>query len=218
MAITIKIYDGFSPMLDEIGKIHYGMAMDALDQSANHIRKKQREAIGWSGSHHWRQKVVDGKRRIYRGSPKAVGSNRMSHSNGSILSPSHMKNFINSWVSEKHMMAVVGGRHKSYRPSIWRDGKRVGRGSKVSGVSEKTFGILQKLNDGGTYKEQSSYYKKTRDNGMDRFKNANFKARRFMQKGRSIAMPRVRDIMTKKLEMLIGKQINRTQVKTKVVA
>jgi len=215
-SVKIQIYDGFTPLLDKIATLSYGLGMDALDQSANTIRKSIRNQMELSSRHLWSQSVVNGKRRIHRGvTAKRPGSNMMNHKTGGPYRPNHMKNFITSWVSERHMVAVVGGMHKAYRPKLRRNGKVVGTGRKVGGVSEATYGILKKLNDGNA---NDSSYKKARPSSMPGFKNAKYKKRNFVEKGRTIAIPRVKQIMGDKLEMLIAKQVNRANIKGRMVS
>ena len=227
MSIKLTIFDGVTPMLDEIATIHYGMGLDALDHAGSALRDATRQAMWLGGAHRWNQSVemaTQGKnkgrptRRIFLGKVRAVGK-MMSHRTGSVHKPGHIKNFITSYLMERSMTMVVAGKHKAFRAKTRRNGKVVGSQRRTQAVGKGSYGILQKLNNGGSYDQQSSDYKQhARGKTMDSFKNARYKPRRFIEKGRASAMPMVRHIMTTKLEKLIGQQINRAQVKAREVA
>ena len=218
MSIKITIYDGAIPMLDKIASISYGLGLDALDQAGIELREQTRRAFGMSGSHKWTFKInKKGKRTIVKSEANQVFGRRLSHRTARKYRPDSMKNFVTSFLDERHMLMVVGGQHKSFRPKKRREGKVVGTLARVSGITDATHAILRKLNDGGRVDEE--YHKETRGGkSIEGFSNAYYKPRRFFQKGRARAMPKVRHIMTSKLEMLIAKQVNRVDVRTKVRA
>jgi len=226
-SIKLTIFDGATPMLDKIATIHYGMGLDALDHAGSALRDATRQAMWLGGAHRWGQSVEvanQGKnkgrptRRVFQGKMRAVGK-MMSHRTGGIHKPGHMKNFITSFLMERSMTMVVAGKHKAFRAKTRRDGKVTGSQRRTQAVGKASYGILQKLNNGGTYSQQSSdYTQHARKKTMDGFKDARYKPRRFIEKGRSSAMPRVRYIMTTQLEKLIGQHVNRATVKVRKVA
>jgi len=77
---------------------------------------------------------------------------------GSQDNPENMASMIKNYLDEKNHLVVVMGRHKSFRPIKFRDGKRVGfEGKTISGTAKggennpnDIINIFQKLNDGGT--------------------------------------------------------------------
>jgi len=212
MSIKITIFDGAIPMLDKIASISYGLGLDALDQAGIELRNQTRRAFSMSGSHNWTAKIgKNGKRTIVKSGRQVFGK-RLSHKTTKDFSPNNMKSFITSYLMERSLTMVVAGNHPNFRPKMRRNGKVVGSLRKVSGVTESTSAILQKLNDGGSTNE--AYDKLTRSGkSMRGFKDAKYRPRRFIQKGRAMAMPKVRHIMTSKLEMLIAKQVNRTTIR-----
>jgi hypothetical protein len=216
MAVKIQIFDGQIPLLDEIAKANYGQGLDALDHASTKLRDAKRAAFRASKSHNWSMRISkNGNRIIIRTTrPQRLGK-RLSHVTGKPEPVENMESFITSYLNPKSLTAVIAGRHKAFTPVKRRDGKPVGKLSRVSGVSKATYGILQKLNDGDA---NSSEYKTARQKSMERFKNANYTANRFIERGRAMAMPEVQQIMTSKLDMLMGRQINNANIKTRVVS
>ena len=216
MSIKITIYDGAIPLLDEIAKQSYGLGLDALDQAGIELRDQTRRAFK-SFAHEWSQEFSrkSGKMQIKKGYGNNPLGLRKSHTTGRNFRPKNMSNFITSFLMEKNMTLVVAGMHKSFRPKKRRDGKVQGTLSKVGGVSNSSLAIIRKLNDGN---ENDADYKKVRPESMPRFKNANYKKRNFIEKGRALSMPKVRNIMTTKLENMIARQVNRTDVKVRKFA
>lgn len=220
MSIHITIYDGATPMLDQIAQASYGAALDILDRAGSKIRKSSREAFHTSEAHYWHTKYVNGKRRIYRGNTPAVfGQRRSAAKQGAVASPSSVANHISSFLMEKHLTMVVGGVHPTFRATIWRDGKAVGTNAPTKKVGSASYQIIKKLNDGGTYASLDPEYKRLlRRRQMRGFRNAVYRPRKFMERGREMAMGAVTELMTSKLEAMIHRQVNRATVKTKVWA
>jgi len=77
---------------------------------------------------------------------------------GSQDKPESMANLIKNYLDEKNHLVVVMGRHPTFKPIKFRDGKRVGfQGKTIKGTSKggennpnDIINIFQKLNDGGT--------------------------------------------------------------------
>lgn len=218
MSVKLQIYDGMTPMLDKIAMIHYGMGLDVLDQAGQKMRKSIRTALERSPRHRWQQKIVNGKRVIFRGQGKRPRGMMFSHTRGGIHQPGHIKHYITSYLMERSMTVVVGGKHPRFRAKTRRNGKVTGYQKAVQAVGDTAYGILQKIDAGGTYDEQSSDYKKARPSTIKSFKNARYRRTNFVAKGRNAAMSGVRDLMTNKLEQLIGRQVNRETVKMRRVA
>ena len=217
MSLKLTIFDGATPMLDKIAEIHYGMGLDALDHAGSTLRDATRKALIRS-SHNWWQKVKNGKRIIYKGGQRPTG-HMMSHRTGSTHRPGNIASFITSHLMERSMTMVVAGKHKAFRAKTWRNGKVVGYQNRTSATGKASYAILKKLNDGGTYEEQSNDYKTlTRTKMMERFESARYQKRNYIEEGRGAAMGDVKEIMTKQLEKLIGQQINRVNVKARKVA
>lgn len=221
MALHIKIFSGTDAMLDLIAKANYGQGLDALDHAGIKLRESQRAAMLASTTNISRfydkkgnlQIVKRGRIRIQQ----ALGQ-RISHINkGSMDSPPSMTNFITSNLIPNHMMMVVGGKHSDLYPKTRRDGKVVGTEKKVGAVSKFSYAILQKLNSGDA--EINPDYEKIYKNKTEAkvFKNANFRKQFFIEKGYASAKGAVEEIMTTKLEQMIGVQINRATVYTKEV-
>jgi hypothetical protein len=217
VSVKITIYDNAIPMLDEIASIHLGMAKDVLDQAGAKIRKATREAFASSQSHDWFTKYVNGKRVIYRlPGRKAVFGGR--HGMNLEGSPT-MGGMINSFLMEDSLTMVVSGMHKRFVAKKWRNGVVQGYERPTSAVEQGTYQILKKLNEGGSYDSlDPMYHKKRRPKTIRSFRNAQYKPRNFIERGRTASMGKVTELMTSKLESMIHRQVNRATVKTQVRA
>lgn len=221
MSVKIEIYDATTPLLEKIALLSRGVALESLSVAGSKIQKAARSALR-SHSHNWFQYVRDGKVIIKKeeNALRELGL-RMSHSSGDAANPSSMANFITSYLNEKSLLVVVGGRHKSLTPTKFDNGEAVGKMGRVSGVSKQSQAILHKLNTGErTITDKSGNIQHTWDGqtkSMRRFQNAKYKGRRFMEAGYSSSASSVVDSMTKRYELLLGKAVNRATIKVKKV-
>ena len=62
MAVTISVYDGSIPLLDEIAKIHWGAAKESLSVAGNHLRTASRRASIAAEGTGWSFNIVNGRR------------------------------------------------------------------------------------------------------------------------------------------------------------
>jgi len=203
-------------MLDQIALIHTESALDALDHAGTKLREAIRKSLRESQRSKWIVKVVDGKRRWIRGDKPGEFGGRFNFKKAG---PEGMANMVNSFLMPRAMTLVVAGMNKSASVAQYRDGKVVGA-LRVGQVLGGSYEILKKLNNGGSFDSQSMRYKGTRM-GIDTKpigKNPTYTARRFIERGRASAMADVQAIMTSQLEALIGRQINRVNIKTQVRA
>ena len=212
MSIKITVSDGLTPMLDEIFKLNYGYGLQTLDYAGMKIQKKTRDSMS-NQMNNWFQiykEVKQGKnkgkttRRIVQLKNYHQLGDRTSHQNlGGKASPSSMKNFVTSYMMPKAMTVIVGGKHPSFTPIKYRDGKVVGTLKRVNAVSDSTHALLRKLNNGNMNEEYKSLHRKK---SMKRFgANPAYKNNGFYEKGRNASMGQVRDIMTSKMEALLQK-------------
>ena len=218
-SIKIEIFDGQIPLLDEISKAHYGLGLDALDHAGTVLRENTRKALLSSQRHSWSMTISKtGKRRIiFNPKEKQNPGIRRSHSTGKPFGGNgNMANFINSFLMEGKLTMVVAGKHPSFKPKRRRDGKVVGFERKVSGVTEQTYQILRKLDSGDADAEYRKHVNRPLDKEI--FPNARYARRDFIAKGRSASMSRVSSIMTSTLEKAIGRQVNRANIKTRMVS
>ncbi len=214
MSLKIQIFAGAIPMLDVIAEANYGQALDALDHAGMAIQNAQRQMLRASTTD-WRQFYKDGKRRIYKTKFSNMLGKRVSHQNRNNKGkPLNMANFITSNLMAGSMTMVVGGKHKAFTPKFYRDGQVVGFGKRVQATTKSSYAILQKLDSGSTDGEYKSL---VRPKSMPNFESAVYKKQNFIAKGRAMAMPKVQQIMTSKLESMIHKQINRATVKVREV-
>lgn len=225
MSVRITIYDGATPMLDQIALISRMAGLAALDKAGKELLKSTREAFKASTSHYWHLTIVNGKRRYWYGQPRAEFGKRQSPTGKA--GPDNMVQHITSYLMDKSLTLVVGGKHKAFRAkyygSAWdagvRDPAQVKEAGNRTGHTDKgTWEILNKLAKGGRLSQQSDAYKNTRlkyphVGPSDPF----FRPRNWHDRGRSAAMPAVQNMMGDMLAQMIGRQVNRTTAKVKMV-
>jgi len=206
-------------MLDKIAEIHYGQALDALDHAGTKLRDATRASFAGSTTRiiqfykngRWgvikKGKVNTGQFRLGR---------RISHRRKKGLDKTqNMKSFITSNLMVDSLTMVVAGKHGTIRPKKRRDGKVEGS-FKVDPVTKGSYAILQKLNYGD---DSDSEYKKVRRTKQQEafFKKTKFRKQNFIEKGRVNAMPEVMNIMTRKFEQLVKRQVDRANVSMRAV-
>lgn len=211
MSITLKVYDGVTPILDEILKVNYGVAKESLSIAGDAVRKGARNAMKQK-MHHWHTEYVDGKRQIRkREDAKELGL-RIAKGGG-IASPDSMANMITSYIGENSLTMVVGGKHKAATLIKYKDGKPNGT-IKLFAVSKATHAILHKLNFG----ERNEFHTwNGPKESMARFANARYIGYKFMEQGYSDTKAYIEDIMGEKYASLFHKSVNNIDVKLKEV-
>lgn len=215
MAIRIVVFDNTTPLLDEMAKLSVSLALEVLSVSGAKLQKEARKSMR-SKSHRWHKAIVNGKLRIqYTNNADNILGQRLNIKSKS-NTPS-MANMITSRLIEDRLTVVVGGGHKSFLPSIRRDGKFVGKGDRVFGVGLNTLSILHKLNFGDReFTHGSSHHKHAWGSAYERsvFKNVKFKGYHFMEEGYNNAKPAILDAMTSRYENLLHKAVNNAKIKT----
>jgi len=205
LSVKIELYDGTTPHLEKIILLSRGVALESLSVAGSKIQKHARTALQ-SHSHNWFQYVRNGKIVIKKEKDALRESGlRISHSSGDATNPNSMANFITSYLNEKSLLVVVGGRHKSFTPNKYENGVVTGKLARVKGGGKQSQDILHKSNTGERKIDDKggeilhSWDGNTRS--MDRFRNAKDQGRRFMEAGYSAALPSVVNSMTKRYEL-----------------
>ena len=207
MSIHIEVFDGTTPMLEKILELSYGMALESLSVAGSALRDEARTAMR-SKQHHWFQKLTrDGRMVLYRNPDKLrqLGL-RISHSSGRVDDPDSMSSFITSYLMDKSLTVVVGGRHPAFYPVKRRNGQPVGRLGRVAGVSKRTQAILHMMNFGQALPDYEESYPS---------KGGKREAYRFMEEGYTRARGRIEDAMTRRYEALLSKAVDRANVTIK---
>ncbi len=206
--IEIKAEGGIKT-IDQIYEVSRIAAMEALSKAGNRLRENSRQEMRSSRASEWidtykRSKDGTIKRTVKpKNTMKAFGARQSRgarNTAGTFDTPASMANFINSYLMEKNLTMVVGGKHRNFRPKLIRDGEIRGFGNRVSGVSKRTHNILEKLETG-----------KANEDSSNKLFNNSFKGRFFMQKGRASSMSYINETMTTTLAKLIEKQMIRKQ-------
>lgn len=210
-SIKLNIFDGVTPMLDEIVKLNYGSAREALSIAGDILRKNVRNEMKRS-SHHWEQEWVNGKHRIWkRKDLRELGLRKSSK--GGMANPDSMSNFITSYMGNKSTTVVVGGAHRDANMVMYRDGKPSGS-IKLKGISKATQAILNKLNSG----EINEYYTRNgSDASAQRFSNARYVGYKFMEKGYASSKSAIEDAMTNTYSKILGRAVDRANVHVREV-
>lgn len=202
--VKLTVYEGVSPILDQLALINREAALDALDYSGTKLRNAIRESFKAKVTD-WEQYIVNGKRR-WRKNTVSLGR----RFNLVKVGPDSMESFIQSYLMESKLTEVVAGRFKA--PSeVWayRDGKKSHLIKGPDSVGKGSFALLQKLNYGDAREDGYQKYVQRKGNRM-----GNYPARNFVEEGRAIAMPSVIEGMTTRLENQIGKQLNEVSAKS----
>jgi len=213
MSIRLEVFDAATPMLEKIMQISYGMALESLSVAGAKVQSAARKALK-SKSHNWHQ-LIDletHKRKIFKDMSQARElGRRMSYDSGGDASPNSMANMITSNLIAKHLTVVIGGKHKSFQPRRYKDGKDQGSfGGRVKGVGVDTFGILHKLNAGERNQDHNWAGSKK---SMKGFELANYQAYNFMEEGAMMAQGAVLAAMTTRYESLLHKAVNNANIR-----
>lgn len=211
MSLKLSISDGATPILDQIAAIHLGQAKDALDHAGSILRDSIRDALVTSEQSDFHVVVKNGKRHWTRGSVGRFGD----RFNFKKAGPQSMANMVNSFFMSEKLMVIVGGMNKNVNVNTWRDGK-VSGSIRLGQVLAGSYEILKKLNNGGDFNSQTERYKRTRmgEDTKPMGSNPKYKARKFIERGRSAAMGEVNSLLTDKLQSMIYRQANSIQAKT----
>jgi len=132
-------------VLKTMGDVAPDIALEQMSKSGNHIRENQRRALK-STHTNTITREANGKTYLSRIDMAREFGARERHNKDD--NPENMASFITSFTMDASLVTVVNGTHGQFRPIIRRDGKVVGVGSTVKGVSKQTHAILQKMNDG----------------------------------------------------------------------
>jgi hypothetical protein len=207
-SLRVTIFDKTTPLLQEIAKVSYGMALESLSVAGSHVRDASRKAL-IRHKHNWQQEVnLSGNRRIYYDTtPRELGL-RMSHKTGLLDKPDSMANFITSYLMEKSMTVVIGAKHPSFVPNKREDGKVTGKLGRVNAVSKHTHSILHKLNFG----ERNDEHNWGGKDSMKNFEGANYVARNFMDDGYTMSKGAVIKSMTTRYEKMLHRAISKVNV------
>ena len=107
--IKIGVFDGVTPLLQEIQIRSREMALEALSVAGSKVQKEARAAMATKRTP-WTHGISEstGRRRIYKDGSNPVGRRR-SHSTGDILDPKSMSSMLTSYLMDKKLTVVIGG-------------------------------------------------------------------------------------------------------------
>ena len=213
--------EGGIKQLDMIYEVSRLAALEALSKAGNRLRENSRKSLLQSKTL-WNQEYISGKRRIFKGNSKKLGT-RISHgarnAKGATEDPENMASFINSFLMEKNLTMVVGGKHPRFRPKKIRDGEIKGYMASVGGVSKRTHMILEKLESGkpNKYSNKAMFLREVKAKGGKISKKKAGAVRQtyqgyfFMEKGRALSFAYIQDMMTNTLAKMIENQMAKRQ-------
>lgn len=192
MAVHFTFEDSATPMIDALLVLHQGYALEALGAAGGHLRKAIRAEI-LNVTSNWAFTIDDNGTYVpYITGDTRMGMHRYSHKTGAMTSPSSMANFVTSYIDEKNLMAVVGGVHRSSPQNKYRDGKIVGSFF-LGGVGRNSLAILEKVNYGSMGTSAGFDYQT-----KSPIRNPTFKARFFINKGKSRGLSRATQAVTER--------------------
>lgn len=156
---TLKIDENISAYIEELKYASSDLLNQALSKGGaifNKIARRNLEAQSTSGFSIAPSKL---HKTIIRGQGiKKNFGDRLLKSGGQD-NPKNMSSMIKNYLDEKNHLVVVMGRHPTFRPINFQEGKRVGfmPGRAIGGTAKggennpkDIINIFQKLNDGGT--------------------------------------------------------------------
>lgn len=156
--------------IDEMHIKNRDLLNQALSMGASKVNKSIREAMKSSyGSEYQTTNKFGIKRSLIVSKKIGKYGDRFRHTdNLQRDNPKNMYHMIKNYLDEKNNLVVIMGRHPSFVPVKFRDGKRLGRfGKRISGTGKggennpkDLINILEKMNKGGTVqltKKQSMF-------------------------------------------------------------
>lgn len=204
MSLEINISNSPAAYLDSLGKFSKLALIEQSSKAGNTARKSIRAEFSKQTTE-WAKEYRDGKLVAFKKTSK-LGM-RMSHGHrgtkGSPANPSSMENMIQSFTNHTTGTTVIMGGHKAFKPIKLKDGKVTGYGKRVSAITRRTIGILEKLNSGELSSSYKTGWKKGQIKGQFQGKQKYVK-RNWAEKGFASAYGQVRTEMTDKLAKLIA--------------
>jgi hypothetical protein len=207
MSIHLVLYDGATPVLDQIALVSRNAALECLNIAGSKLAKASRAEMKrmttpWT-------RVYDEKGRMHL---KFDTSNRRqlglreSHEGGGTprYGPASMANFITWYLNPNAMMVVVGGKHRQFQPMRYDGAKEpVPYGDKQPAVSKASHSILHMLNFGEALPDyMPGVLPPERRVGYH-----------FMEKGYAAARGDIVDALTERYNRIIGRQAKRGDLK-----
>jgi len=221
--IRLEITDGLNPILDKIAALSRGVALESLSVAGSKIQKGARDSFKREVGHHWRQEIIDeatkkrvlGKRKIiYDTRTMKLMGVRISYETGKLAKTPSMFNFISSYLMEKSMVVVIGGKNPGFYPARYENGEFVGNLKWQPGTSKASHAILHKLNFG----EQNAEHRWDEGRKSISQFEGRWKKRNFMSKGYFSAVPAINEALNSRLLKLLDKSIKRVEIREQVVA
>ncbi len=183
----IRFEDEILGTFQELENMSYQVAMEQMSKSGMVMAFAMRDAMTSMSSYSVTRVSKGGKAYLERSAPLPLGTRQSMQRDNDPTRPASMSNLINSFLMEKHGTLVVGGAHPGFRPVLRKDGKVVGKGRYVHGVSQKSVSILHRMDTG----EENQYYDKSTQLG-----DVPPGGYGFMNKGKTAAMGKVRALLT----------------------
>lgn len=203
--IKMTLYDGITPLLDEMVVRVPNLARESLQVAGSIVAKRARQEL-LSETTEWYTRVVNGKRRTVRGPSHVLGV-RVVHKTGETASPKNMASFINFYMSPRNPYVVtIGGAHPDFNPLRFRDGEVVGSMGTVKGVGKIGASIIHKLNTG----ELNQYHPYRNGTWIP---NARYKQRGFMERAFFSTQSQVERAVAKRFVTTFHSAINDIHVK-----
>lgn len=155
---TIKIDETITAYITEMELVSSDLLNQALSKGGAVINKAARQKFKAQAQTGFSLQPSKLHKTIIMGQGISKNFGDRLRKDGSQDNPANMVSMIKNYLDEKNHLIVVMGRHPTFRPIKFREGKRVGfEGGIISGTAkggennpQDIINIFQKLNDGGT--------------------------------------------------------------------
>ena len=202
MSIQVTVFDGLTPLVDQIALVSREAALECLSVAGAHLQSAARDTMRRKQTP-WRVRIGKNGRPYldYNTANRKELGLRISHSTGDPVGS--MSNFITNYLNEKSMLAVVGGRHRAFVPKKRENGEVMGSLKRVSAVSKRSHAILHMMNFGEELNDYAPGF-------LPVSKRYGY---RFMEQGYRAAQGKIQESMTKRYERIIHRHANRGDIK-----
>ena len=215
--MIVEINDMTTPMLQAIAAVSRDVAFEHMSKvgfrtklNAGKQMNQQRNRHSWLN-----RKSKAGGRSYYYSKSKQKNLGHRTNPDGKLDNPPSMKAMISWFLMEKSGVLIIGGKSPAHRPIKRRDGEIVGVMDRQAPITAQTQAIIHKL-DTGERNSNHGWGHLGRDiESMDRFKNARYRGRRFMQDGFNRSIPYMKQELTSGYEKTVGRAVNKVKVKLK---
>ena len=228
MKVRMDFTDGATNFFDEFRKVSFGLVKEGLSRASSQLANEYVKEIKSETPSEWGAINQKGIRRLSLTQKKKQFGQKYSKKTGDpiVSAKKDMMNIANNvkfYVPKEldKLYAVVAGGHPSFRPVDYENGIPKGYLTKVSGTTQKTLEMLDRLNDGATIlltKKQSAFLGRTKGITQTRPKKITIKARHFAERARSKGSARALQKVKNLYDANFNKAVANIKIKEKKIS